>query len=207
MANTKFCGYIINKQLDHPHIQAGDYSYYAGIYHNEKFEDCVRYSNPENPDEDKLIIGKYCSIGSGAVFMMSGNQGHRPDWVSTYTFYFSDAFEGGRSGYISKGNTVIGNDVFIGTEAMIMPGVTIGDGAIIGVRALVTKDVRPYAVVGGNPAKEIKERRFNNETIEALLEIKWWDWDHETVEKNLDLLCSKPDIEKLRSISESLKQR
>lgn len=172
MANTPFFGYIINEDLNHPHIQVGDFSYYAGIYHNRRFEDCVRYSNPDNPAEDKLIVGKYCSIASGAVFIMSGNQGHNVAWVSSYTFYYSDRFSGGASGYKSKGNTVIGNDVYIGTEAMIMPGVTIGDGAVIAARSVVTKDVSPYAIVAGNPAKEVK-KRFAEPTIKALQTIRW----------------------------------
>ncbi|MHA1540990.1 MAG: CatB-related O-acetyltransferase [Alphaproteobacteria bacterium] len=210
MAKTPFFGYIINEGIDgegikHPHIEVGDYSYYAGIYHNQNFEDCVRYSNPNNPKEDKLIMGKYCSVGSGAVFMMSGNQGHRPDWTSTYTFYFSDKFKGGKSGYISKGNTVIGNDVFIGTEAMIMPGIKIGDGAVIGARSVVVKDVPAYTIVGGNPAKELK-KRFDDEAIYQLLEIKWWDWSKKVVDENIKLITEKPDLTKLLEITKSLEK-
>jgi chloramphenicol O-acetyltransferase type B len=135
---------------------------------------------------------------------MSGNQGHNFNWVSSYTFYYSDKFKGGKSGYLSKGDTIIGNDVYIGTEAMIMPGVIIGDGAVIAARAVVTKNVPPYSIIGGNPAKKIK-MRFEKNIIRSLLKIKWWDWPHDVVEKNLNLLCEQPDIVKLRKINEAIK--
>ena len=101
---------------------------------------------PDRTDVDKLIIGSFCSIGSGASFIMAGNQGHRLDWATTFPFFYmhKDAvFSGARDGYIPAGNTVIGNDVWIGSEAMIMPGVHIGHGAVVASRAVVTHDVEP----------------------------------------------------------------
>jgi len=109
---------------------------------------------------------------------MAGNQGHRSDWISSFPFFWMpevDAFAAAENGYIPSGDTVIGNDVWIGSEAIIMPGVRIGDGAVIGTRALVTRDVEPYAIVGGNPAKVIR-KRFDDAEIAALLEMRWWDW-------------------------------
>ncbi|MGF7056953.1 chloramphenicol O-acetyltransferase type B [Brassicibacter mesophilus] len=150
-------GYIIKDYITNKNIEVGDYTYYSGYYHARHFEDyCVRYLSPDRDDVDKLKIGKFCSIGSGAVFIMAGNQGHRYDWITSYPFYYSTINENAKDGYIPVGDTVIGNDVWIGTEAVIMPGVKIADGAVIGTRALVTKDVEPYTIVGGNPAKPIK---------------------------------------------------
>ncbi len=195
--------YIIKDRVNHPKIIAGDYSYYAGYYHGHLFEKCVRYLDESDGKKncDKLIIGKFCSIASGASFLMCGNQGHRYDWIAMYPL---DIFEQGvkgkkaPAGYLQKGDTIIGSDVWIGTEAMIMPGVKIGDGAVIAARAVVTKDVKPYTIVGGNPAKLIK-KRFSDEQIEVLLEIKWWDWDVEKIKKNIELLRSG-DVERLTNV-------
>eukprot|EP01132_Coremiostelium_polycephalum_P010089 gene10089-12375_t len=110
---------------------------------------------PDRDDVDKLVIGNFCSIGSGVSFLMAGNQGHRRDWVSTFPFFYMsevEEFNGATNAYIPSGDTVIGNDVWIGTEAMFMPGVTVG------ARSLVTKNVEPYTIVGGNPAAPIKKR-------------------------------------------------
>ncbi len=106
-----------------------------------------------------------------------------------------DSFKESVDGFTVAGNTVVGNDVWIGSEAMIMPGVTIGDGAVIGSRALVTKDVAPYAIVGGNPAKLIKKRFTENE-IEILLEIKWWNWEEKVLAEATSLICTG-DVEAL----------
>ncbi|MBP1992126.1 CatB-related O-acetyltransferase [Paenibacillus eucommiae] len=184
-------GYVLKDHITNKNIEVGDHSYYSGYYHREHFEDyCVRYLSPDLDGVDKLIIGKFCSIGSGASFIMSGNQGHRYDWVSTYPFFFTpDLNENAANGYMEKGDTVVGNDVWIGSEAMIMPGVTIGDGAVIATRAVVTKNVSPYTIVGGNPAKEIR-KRFSEEEIELLLQSKWWDLDIEIIKKHIPLLCS-----------------
>jgi len=128
--------------------------------------------------------------------MMAGNQGHRTDWVSTFPFHFqANIFKASKNPYKKSGDTVIGHDVWIGSEAMIMAGVTIGSGAVIASRAVVTKDVEAYAVVGGNPAEVIKYR-FSDDEIEKLLKLKWWDWSEERVKENVGLLCGE-DVFKL----------
>jgi len=188
---SPFKGVTLDKQVENPNIIVGRYSYYSGYYHGHSFNDCARYLPPD-PGVDRLIIGSFCSIGSGAAFIMAGNQGHRNDWVSTFPFYWMSevaAFAGARNGYEPAGDTEIGNDVWIGSEAIIMPGVKIGDGAVIGTRALVTRDVEPYAVVGGNPAKVIRSR-FDDRTIAMLLEMKWWDWPDERLKGAMPLLTS-----------------
>ncbi|WP_416390141.1 CatB-related O-acetyltransferase [Tepidibacter hydrothermalis] len=182
--------YIIKDYITNKNIEVGDFTYYSGYYHGKHFEDyCVRYLSPDRDDVDKLKIGKFCSIGSGAIFIMAGNQGHRYDWITSYPFYYSTINENAKDGYIQSGDTVVGNDVWIGTEAVIMPGVKIGDGAVIGTRALVTKDVEPYTIIGGNPAKPIK-KRFTQDEIKMLLEMKWWNWPIEKIKNNMLLLCS-----------------
>ena len=137
---SPFAGKPLNQQVTNPNIIVGRHSYYSGYYHGHGFDDCARYLNPDRDDVDKLIIGNFCSIGSGAVFMMAGNQGHRTDWISTFPFFYQDNqhFSAAEDGFKPAGDTVIGNDVWIGSEAMIMAGVKIGDGAIIASRAVVT---------------------------------------------------------------------
>lgn len=186
--------YLIKDNIDSPNIIAGEYSYYAGYNHGYDFVDCVKYldSADDNKNVDKLIIGKFCSIASGVSFLMSGNCGHRHDWITSYPL---DRFEGKSKnkqapmGFLKKGDTIIGNDVWIGTEALIMPGVRIGNGAVIAARAHVIKNVAPYSIIGGNPAKLIK-MRFSDEQIKMLQEIKWWDWTQEKIKSNINLLRS-----------------
>jgi len=134
-------------------------------------------------------VGKYCSIASGVVIFTGGE--HRVDWVTTYPFsvLWSEV-----AGHIqghpkTKGNVIIGNDVWIGADAFILSGVTIGHGAVVGAKAVVTKNVPPYAIVGGNPAKIIRYR-FDQETIDNLLTIAWWDWPDEKIRSNMHLLLS-----------------
>lgn len=195
-------GVQLKDNIENPNIEVGEFTYYSGYYHKEKFEDiCVRYllgdGSTRNYKEifgedfecDKLYIGKFCSIASGASFMLAGNQGHNHKWISAYPFDPS-VFSNAKDGFERKGDTIIGNDVWIGTEAMIMPGVKIGDGAVIGSRAVVTKDVKSYSIVGGNPAKEIK-KRFSEEEISMLLEIKWWDWEVSEINEGLKYICSE----------------
>jgi virginiamycin A acetyltransferase len=139
-----------------------------------------------------LIIGKFCMIASGITFIMNGAN-HLTDSISTYPFAifgedWKDAMEG--KTYPSKGNTIIGNDVWIGYNATIMAGVTIGDGAIIATNATVVKDVAPYTIVGGNPAKEIK-KRFTDLEIERLLDLKWWDKDIDWITENVQKLTGR----------------
>lgn len=188
---SPFKGKIIKDHIKNPNIIAGKYSYYSGYYHGHSFDDCARYLLPDRNDVDKLIIGSFCSIGSGASFIMAGNQGHRHDWISTFTFFYMsevENFKNANDGFQRSGDTIIGNDVWIGSEAMIMPGITVGDGAVIGSRTLVTKDVEPYGIVGGNPAKLIK-KRFSEEHIAKLMEMQWWNWDEEYLKKAIPLLC------------------
>nr|WP_287412819.1 CatB-related O-acetyltransferase [Pseudodesulfovibrio sp.] len=194
---SPFEGYEIRPNITNKNILVGHHSYYSGYYHGQHFEENVRYLHPERDNVDKLIIGKYCSIGSGATFIMAGNQGHRYDWISTYPFHYQPDFTEAKDGYIPQGDTIIGNDVWIGTEAIIMPGITIGNGAVIAARAVVTREVPDYTIVGGNPAKPIRTR-FNKDDIEKLLKLKWWDWSEDKIKRNLDLLCSK-DISLLYS--------
>ncbi|MEA4988579.1 MAG: CatB-related O-acetyltransferase [Anaerovorax sp.] len=203
--NNKFESWLNNKflkeNIKNPNIEVGDFTYYSGYYHKEDFEDiCVRYLLGDRSTRsykelfgedfifDKLIIGKYCSIGSGSTFLLAGNQGHRHEWISTYPFQ-TDIFQNARDGFKRKGNTIIGNDVWIGTEAMIMPGIKIGDGAIIAARSIVTKDVEPYTIVGGNPSKILK-KRFSDKEIEQLLEIQWWNWEINKINEALPIICS-----------------
>jgi len=188
---SPFKGKIIRDHIENPNIIAGRYSYYSGYYHGHSFDDCARYLLPDRDDVDKLIIGSFCSIGSGASFIMAGNQGHRHDWISTFPFFYMseiEHFSNGLDGFEKAGDTVVGNDVWIGSEAMIMPGISIGDGAVIGSRAVVTKDVAPYTIVGGNPAKYIKQR-FSDEHIDKLLKIQWWNWDDALLSQAIPLLC------------------
>lgn len=159
----------LKEQITNPNIEVGDHTYYSGFYHGKSFEDqAVRYLLGDGStsevweagiygEVDKLIIGKFCSIASGACFMLAGNQGHRLDWISTFPFATDTFGDGVNSGFERAGNTVIGNDVWIGSEAMIMPGVQIGDGAVIGARAVITKDVEPYSLVVANN-RVIKKR-------------------------------------------------
>jgi chloramphenicol O-acetyltransferase type B len=168
------------------------YSYYSGWYHGHSFDDCGRYLLPDRDDVDQLIIGSFCSIGTGVSFLMCGNQGHRYDWVSSFPFFYmkeEPAFSRALDGYQKAGDTVVGSDVWIGSEAMIMPGIKIGHGAVIGSRALVTQDVEPYTIVGGNPAKPLK-KRFSDEQIAQLLEMAWWDWPIDKISQAMPLLCS-----------------
>ncbi|CAH0533702.1 Chloramphenicol acetyltransferase [Vibrio stylophorae] len=190
--DSPFAGKLICEQITNPNIIVGPHSYYSGYYHQHSFDDCARYLAADRDDVDRLIIGSFCSIGSGAVFMMAGNQGHRHDWAATYPFFYqqNDTFEGANDAFERAGDTVLGHDVWIGSEAMIMPGVQIGDGAVIASRAVVTKDVPPYHMVGGNPAKVIRPR-FAPEQIEKLLQMQWWFWPEAMLRSAMPLLCSE----------------
>lgn len=194
---SPFKGITLDRQVTQPNIYVGRYSYYSGYYHGHSFDDCARFILPD-ADADKLVIGSFCSIGSGAAFIMAGNQGHRNDWVSTFPFFWMPdvpAFEGARNGFQAAGDTVIGNDVWIGSEAVIMPGVRIGHGAVIGTRALVARDVEPYTIVGGNPARPIR-KRFDDAQIAMLLEMRWWDWTDAQLQPAMPMLTSG-DVEGL----------
>lgn len=189
--NSPFVGKSLAEQVTNPNIIVGKHSYYSGYYHNHSFDDCARYLLADRDDVDKLIIGNFCSIGSGAVFMMAGNQGHQHHWVSTFPFFYQDNedFVDAKDGYEKSGDTVIGNDVWIGTEAMIMSGVSVGNGAIIASRAVVTKDVEPYSIVGSNPARHISYR-FTQSEIAKLQEMQWWLWSDQQLKSAMKFMCS-----------------
>lgn len=179
--------YLKNVITD-PSITAGDYTMYNDFVNDPVgFErNNVLYHYPIN--RDRLIIGKFCSIACGAKFLFN-SANHTLSSLSTYPFplFFEEWGLEKRNvaaSWDNKGDIVIGNDVWIGYEAVIMAGVTIGDGAIIGARAVVTKDVPPYTVAGGIPAKPIK-KRYPEETIAALSELKWWNWPEERIAQNL----------------------
>jgi chloramphenicol O-acetyltransferase type B len=146
-------------------------------------------------ERGRAHLGSYCSIAVGVELLLGGN--HRTDWVSTYPFRVLWDLPGALSdGHPRPEPDIeIGSDVWIATKAMIMPGVKIGHGAVIGARALVTSDVRPYAVVGGVPAREIR-RRFSDEQVDGLLALRWWEWPEERVRASVDLLSS-PDVDAL----------
>lgn len=175
--------------LSAPNIIAGDYTYYDDFETVENFKKNVKYHFDFTGD--KLIIGKFCQIASGVEFIMNGGN-HLVDAVSTFPFsIFGNGWESAMEGktFPNKGNTEIGNDVWIGYRSLIMPGVRIGDGAIIATASVVTKDIPPYSISGGNPAQLIR-MRFDEKTIEKLLQIKWWDWDAEKIAKYANLLTS-----------------
>lgn len=175
-----------------PYIEVGDFSFYHDLDHPEDFENkCVLYHYPF-VNNDRLIIGKFCSIASGAKFIFNGAN-HTLRSLSTYPFPVManewDLEVPVNQSWDNKGDIVIGNDVWIGYEAIIMAGVTIGDGAIIGTRAVVTKDVKPYTIVGGIPAKKIR-MRFSDEHIDLLMKLKWWNWSEQTIRQNLDQIMN-----------------
>lgn len=173
--------------IKNPNIIVGDYTYYDDFEDVHNFEKNVKYHFDFTGD--KLTIGKFCMIASGVTFIMNGAN-HLTDAISTFPFaIFGNGWENAMEGknYPTKGDTVIGNDVWIGYNATIMAGVTIGDGAIIATNSTVVKDVPPYAIIGGNPAAVIK-KRFSEEKIEQLLAMKWWDWDIEKITKNVQYL-------------------
>lgn len=173
--------------IQHPQITVGDYTYYDDFEDVHNFEKNVKYLFDFTGD--RLIIGKFCMIASGASFIMNGAN-HLTDAISTYPFaIFGNGWEEAMKdkSYPYKGDTIIGNDVWIGHKATIMAGVTVGDGAIIASGAMVTKDVPAYAIVGGNPAKVIK-KRFDEAKIEQLLALQWWNWEIERITEHVQAL-------------------
>ena len=168
---------FIKNVITRPNIIAGDYSYYDDDEGAENFEEHVTHHYEFIGD--KLIIGKFCAIAQGTTFIM-GPANHRIGSASTYPFnVFGGAWSELTPDHMSqlprKGDTIVGNDVWLGRECVVMPGVKIGDGAVVGMGAVVTKDVPPYAVVVGVPARVIKYR-FDNDVIKELLELRWWDF-------------------------------
>lgn len=179
--------------ISNPNISVGEFTMYNDFVNDPmQFErNNVLYQYPIN--HDKLIIGKFCSIACGAKFIFN-SANHTLSSISTYPFpiFFEEwglNIKDVAAAWDNKGDIIIGNDVWIGYEAVIMAGVTVGDGAIIGTRAVVTKDVPPYTIVGGVPAKPIR-KRFDNETLDELLKIRWWDWPEEKIAKNIQAIQS-----------------
>jgi len=171
---------FLKNVVKNPNIIVGDYTYYDDFENVENFEKNVKYLFDFTGD--KLVIGKFCMIASDVKFIMNGAN-HLTDALSTYPFaIFGNGWENAMDGktYPQKGDIHIGNDVWIGYNATIMAGVTIGDGAIIAANSTVIKDVEPYTIVGGNPATAIK-KRFSDEVITKLLALQWWNWDIEKI--------------------------
>lgn len=186
---------FLKNVVKNPNIIVGDYTYYDDFESVDNFEKNVKYHF--DFIGDKLIIGKFCMIASNVKFIMNGAN-HLTHALTTYPFaIFGHGWENAMEGkhYPQKGNIRIGNDVWIGYNATIMAGVTIGDGAIIATNSTVIKDVEPYSIVGGNPAMEIK-KRFPEDIINCLLKLQWWNWEIEKITRNLKHLTGN-DIEKL----------
>ena len=191
--------------ITRPTIEVGDFTIYNDFVNDPRdFEkNNVLYHYPIN--HDRLIIGKFCSIACGAKFIFNCAN-HTLKSLSTYTFpLFFEEWDLPKSevatAWDNKGDIIIGNDVWIGYDAVIMAGVKIGDGAIIGARAVVTKDVEPYSIVGGVPAKGIR-KRFAPDIIEKLQKLQWWNWPVERIKESIYLIQSG-NIEALYHISSS----
>lgn len=183
---------FVKPTIKNPNIVVGDFTYFA----DTDFEKHVTHHY--DFIGDKLIIGKFCQIGAGVEFVMNGAN-HQMNAVSTYPFYIFGSWDQSalsKEDLPFKGDTVVGNDVWIGQNSTILPGVHIGDGAIIGLNSVVTRDVPPYTIVAGNPAKAVR-KRFNDELIDLLLKLKWWDKSIEEINALIPLLsCS--DLAKVK---------
>jgi virginiamycin A acetyltransferase len=182
--------------ITRPTIIVGDYTYYDDPKGPENFESNVLYHF--DFIGDRLIIGRFCSIASEVKFIMNGGN-HATDWLATYPFpIFGNGWEAAMpGGWPMKGDTVVGNDVWIGYGAILMPGIQVGNGAIIATGSVVTKDVPAYGIVGGNPATLIRSR-FDPETMGRLEKVRWWDWDAEKITRNVKAICA-PDVSALET--------
>ena len=182
----------VKPTITNPNIMVGDFTYIA----DSDFESHVTHFYPWS--RDKLMIGKFCQIAAGVEFVMN-DANHKMNAVTTFPFYTLEGWEMNipdPSEMPFKGNTVIGNDVWIGQNAVILPGVHVGDGAIIGASSVVGSDVAPYTIVIGNPAKVLR-KRFDDELIRLLLKFKWWDKSIEEINALIPILTSS-DLEKVR---------
>lgn len=183
---------FVKPTIKNPNIVVGDFTYFA----DTDFEKHVTHHY--DFIGDKLIIGKFCQIGAGVEFVMNGAN-HQMNAVSTYPFYIFGSWDQSapsKEDLPFKGDTVVGNDVWIGQNSTILPGVHIGDGAIIGLNSVVTRDVPPYTIVAGNPAKAVR-KRVDDELIDLLLKLKWWDKSIEEINALIPLLsCS--DLAKVK---------
>ena len=192
---------FIKNTVKNPQIIIGDYTYYDDPEDSENFERNVLYLFPFVGD--RLILGKFCAIARGVKFIMNGAN-HKMSGFSTYPFeIFGEDWSRvmpKQEEYPNKGDTVIGNDVWIGYASVIMPGVDIGNGAIIAAKSVVTKDVPAYGIVGGNPAKLIR-KRFSDNVIRDLEAIAWWDWDIQKITDNLEAIAGH-NLELLRQATQ-----
>ncbi len=181
----------VKPTITNPNIVVGDFTYFSDV----DFEKHVLHHYDFNGD--RLIIGKFCQIASGVTFIMNGAN-HQMNAVSTYPFYIMGWHQQppAIADLPLKGDTVIGNDVWIGQNATILPGVHIGDGAIVGLNSVVGSDVAPYTVVVGNPAKMLR-RRFDEDLTEILLRLKWWDKPADEIQRLIPLLCDS-DLERVK---------
>jgi virginiamycin A acetyltransferase len=182
----------VKPTIKSPNIIVGDFTYIA----DSEFESHVTHHYEWNGD--KLIIGKFCQIASGVEFVMNGAN-HQMNAMSTFPFYTLEGWDmapPSPSDLPLKGDTVIGNDVWIGQNAVILPGVKVGDGAIVGANSVVGSDVDPYTIVVGNPAKVLR-KRFDDELIDLLLQFKWWDKSIDEINTMIPLLTSS-DLENVR---------
>lgn len=189
----------IKNVITRPNIIVGDYTYYDDVNGAEDFEKHVTHHYEFLGD--KLIIGKFCAIAKGIEFIMNGAN-HRMCSVTTYPFNIMghgwEKCTPSLEDLPLKGDTVVGNDVWIGQNVTVMPGIHINDGAIIAANSVVTKDVPAYHIAGGNPCRGIK-KRFSHELIDYLIDLKWWDWTAEKIFNNLEALCSG-DLSKIKAI-------
>lgn len=192
---------FIKNVVTRKNISIGDYTYYDDPDGAEDFEAHVTYHYEFLGD--RLVIGKFCAIARGITFIMNGAN-HRMNSVTTYPFNIMghgwEKCTPTLEDLPFKGDTVVGNDVWIGQDVTVMPGVHIGDGAIIAAESVVTRDIPPYHVAGGNPCRVIR-KRFDGALIDYLLALKWWDWDAEKIFCNLEALCSG-DLEQIRTVTE-----
>lgn len=191
---------FIKNTVTNPNIIVGDYTYYDDPADSENFERNVLYHYPFMGD--RLVIGKFCAIARDVRFTMNGAN-HKMECVTTYPFsIFGNGWEKvtpSMDDLPYKGDTVIQNDVWLGYGSVIMPGVKIGNGSVIASKSVVVKDVEPYSIVGGNPARLIR-KRFSDDVIDVLQELRWWDWPVEKITVNLEILTSN-DISKLMELN------
>ncbi len=189
----------IKNVIKNPNIIVGDFTYYDDPDGADRFEEHVTHHY--DFIGDRLIIGKFCTIAKGVEFIMNGAN-HKMNCATTYPFYIMG------SGWENnvpptdelpiKGDTVVGNDVWIGQNVTVLPGVHIGDGAIIGANSVVASDIPPYTVAVGNPCRVVKQR-FDDETTEHLLKIRWWDWDIEKITESIPALYSG-DLNRIKNL-------
>ncbi len=194
---------FLKNVINHPNIEIGDFTYYND--HRDNIKDYKKLIAPYIYDHspEKLIIGKFVQIAHGTQFITS-SASHQMDGISTYPFaiFGKEWSKLYKPRFPNKGNTKVENDVWFGHESLIMPAVQIGSGAIIGSRSVVTKDVPPYTIVAGNPAKIIKQR-FSDKQVKQLLKISWWNWPYDIIEKNIQAITNA-DIEILLKINDDI---